>query len=195
MYSFLKGRVAYTDGGAVAIDVNGVGYEVFCTTRLLESVSEDEERTLYTHLAVKEDALTLYGFESRQEKAMFERMISISGIGPKAALSILSAMTIGEIAQAILISDVKAFSRVNGIGAKTAGRLVLELKDKVTVDDAATVLPGGAPYAASPESEAVDALMGLGYTRAAASAAVTAVQPLADTAEELTLMALKRLAM
>ena len=198
MYSFIRGKIAYTEQNAVILDVNGVGYHIFTTTRMTEEAAELAELQLYTILNVKEGEMSLYGFPTRQEKAMFEKLIAISGVGPKAALSILSAMTVQDIATALLSQDTKAFSKVNGIGPKTAGRIVLELKDKVDISDA---ISGEAPAAAisggavTPETEAAEALMGLGYSKAEAAAAVAAVSALGDTAEELTLMALKRLAM
>ena len=132
---------------------------------------------------------------------MFEKLISISGVGPKAAQSILSGMTVQDIATALLAQDAKAFSRVNGIGPKIAGRIILELKDRVDIADAIGSPKGGTVSAAvpagaeTPQTEAIEALMGLGYTKAEAVSAVNAVTALGDTAEELTLMALKRLAM
>lgn len=197
MYSFIRGKIAYTEQNAVILDVNGVGYHIFTTTRMTEAAAELAELQLYTILNVKEGEMSLYGFPTRQEKAMFEKLIAISGVGPKAALSILSAMTVQDIATALLSQDTKAFSKVNGIGPKTAGRIVLELKDKVDISDA---ISGEVPAAAvsgavTPETEAAEALMGLGIPKAEAAAAVAAVSALGDTAEELTLMALKRLAM
>ena len=131
---------------------------------------------------------------------MFEKLITINGVGPKAAMSILSAMTVQDIATALLSQDTKAFSRVNGIGPKTAGRIILELKDRVDIADAIGSPRGGtvsviAEGEVTPQTEAIEALMGLGYTKAEAVSAVNAVSALGDTAEELTLMALKRLAM
>lgn len=199
MYSFIRGNVAYIEDNAIDIDVNGVGYHIFTTKRTVEeAASEMGEMQLYTKFIVKEDEMSLYGFPTRQEKNMFEKLITINGVGPKAAMSILSAMTVQDIATALLSQDTKAFSRVNGIGPKTAGRIVLELKDRVDIADAigreerAPVTVSGA---ITPETEAAEALMGLGYSKAEAAAAVAAVSALGDTAEELTLMALKRLAM
>ena len=195
MYSFLRGKVAFIDGGAVALDVAGVGYKVYTTGRTLEAAAEAQDMLFYTLLIVKEDDMSIYGFETKQEKSMFERLISVSGVGPKAGLAILSQMTIGEIAQALLTADTRAFSRVNGIGPKTAGRIVLELKDKVNIEDAVFAPEQLGTGGATPQGEAVEALMGIGYTKAEAVGAVNAVSALADTAEDITLLALKRLAM
>lgn len=200
MYSFIRGQIAYIEENAVDLDVNGVGYHINTTARVVEeAASSMEEMMLYTVLIVKEDEMTLYGFPTRQEKSMFEKLIAISGVGPKAAMSILSTMTVQDVATALLSQDTKAFSKVNGIGSKIAGRIVLELKDRVDLVDALGGEPSApvtvANGAVTPETEAAEALMGLGYSRAEAVAAVAAVSALGDTAEELTLMALKRLAM
>lgn len=194
MYSFLRGKIAFIENLSVALDVSGVGFKVYTTARTLDSCAEKTDMLFYTHLVVKEDDISIYGFETRQEKMMFEKLISVSGVGPKAALAILSQMTIGDIGQALLVGDAKAFSKVNGIGPKTAARIILELKDKIDIEDvicADNVVPSGV----TAESEAVEALMGIGYTKAEAVNAVKAVSSLADTAEDLTLLALKRLAM
>ena len=148
---------------------------------------------LYTHLIVREDELSLYGFESEAGKQMFERLIGISGIGPKAGLAILSQMNPDEVARAVFAGDTSAFSKVSGIGKKTAERIVLELKDKL---DMSTALGSGAAVGVSAptaQEEAAEALTSLGYQKAEAVAAVRSVAALADTAEELILLALKRL--
>ncbi len=197
MFSFLRGNIVFTEEGCVALDVNGVGYKVAVTERTLENANKTTDMLLYTSLIVNgtDMSFSLYGFETRHEKNMFERLISVSGVGPKAGLAILSRMSLSEIAQALLAGDVKAFSKVNGIGPKTAGRIVLELKDKVDVEDVAADASGTPIGGVTPETEAVEALMGIGYSKAEAVSAVSAVSALADTAEDLTLMALKRLAM
>lgn len=197
MYAFIRGKVAFRGEGYLALEAAGVGYKVFVPAKLLEQAKVEEELLLYTYLVVREDELSLYGFFTQQDKAMFEKLIGISGIGPKVAMGVLSAMTAGEIAQAIFAADAKAFSRVGGIGAKTANRIVLELKDKVDIKEAlgSGVDNGiGAEETGSrPTAEAVEALMSLGYQKAEALKAVSAVVDLADSAEDLTLLALKRL--
>lgn len=196
MYAFIRGQVALLGNNFLAVDVSGVGYKIFVTNRLLSSAHVGDAVTLYTTMVVKEGELSLYGFLSEQEKSMFERLTGVSGVGPKSALSALSTLSLNEISMAVLASDVKAFSRVNGIGPKTAGRIVLELKDKIDMEDAVglDVADVDSPSAA-PEREAVEALMSLGYQRAEAVQAVAAVRNLADSTEDLTLMALKRLSL
>ena len=194
MYAFIRGKIALIGEQHLALDVSGVGYKISVTQRFLQQAKLGEEVVLYTHLIVREDDLSLYGFAAEQEKNMFERLIGISGVGPKAGMAILSSMTLNDIATAILSADARAFSKVNGIGPKTAGRIVLELKDKIDVSEAGG---GGvlAPAESTPVAEAMEALISLGYEKSEAVSAVSAVKDLADSAEDLTRMALKRLSL
>lgn len=194
MYAFIRGKIALIGEQHLALDVSGVGYKISATQRFLQQAKLGEEVVLYTHLIVREDDLSLYGFATEQEKNMFERLIGISGVGPKAGMAILSSMTLNDIATAILSADARAFSKVNGIGPKTAGRIVLELKDKIDVSEAV----GGeilASAESTPVAEAMEALISLGYEKSEAVSAVSAVKDLADSAEDLTRMALKRLSL
>ena len=193
MYAFFRGKIALLRENYVVVDSAGVGYKIFVTTRFLQQTVPGSEETLFTHLVVREDELSLYGFFSEQEKEMFERLVSISGIGPKVALAILSFFTHGEIASAVFASDASAFTKVSGVGKKTAERIVLELKDKVQVGEAFAGGMGVAEDAEMPANEAAQALVSLGYEKVDAVAAVQAVHALADTAEELIVLALKRL--
>lgn len=161
MYAFIRGKIALIGEQHLALDVSGVGYKISATQRFLQQAKLGEEVVLYTHLIVREDDLSLYGFAAEQEKNMFERLIGISGVGPKAGMAILSSMTLNDIATAILSADARAFSKVNGIGPKTAGRIVLELKDKIDVSEAV----GGeilASAESTPVAEAMEALISLG---------------------------------
>lgn len=187
MYAYIEGKLSYTGDNFAVIDCGGVGYLVSTTPKVISSGTIGQTLRLYTHLVVKEDDMSLYGFETSEDHAMFLRLISISGIGPKVGLAVLSAMSANEIASAVLSGDAKAFSRVNGVGGKTAERIVLELKDKKL-----SVI--GTSYSANPVNEAIEALIGLGYRASDASAAVSSVSALADSAEDLMLLALKKLA-
>lgn len=195
MYEFIRGKVAVIGENYLALEAGGIGYKIYGTQRFLQQAKEGRETTAYTYLVVREDELSLYGFKSMGERDMFLKLISVSGVGPKAGLAILSTLTTEEIARAVIAADQKAFSRVSGVGPKTAARIVLELKDKVEVGDA--VMSGVLEEAggATAVSDAVEALIGLGYQKAEALSAVSAVRELADTTEELTLLALKRLGM
>ena len=195
MFAFISGKAAYVENQYVAINAGGVGYKVFAPTRTLDEITVGQDLLLYTVLLVREDDMSLYGFADRQEKDMFEKLLTVSGVGPKVALAMLSQLTLAEIAQAALSGDNKAFSRVSGVGPKLAGRLVLEMKDKISAGDVAGYTVGMAdPGGASAVSEAIEALVSLGYTRSDAMSAVADVKELADTAEELTLIALRRMA-
>lgn len=195
MYEFIRGEISAVGENYLAVETGGIGYKIFAAQRFLQQAKKGVRVTIYTYLVVREDELSLYGFSSQSERDMFLKLISVSGVGPKAGLAILSTLSAEEIARAIIAADQKAFSRVSGIGPKTAARLVLELKDKVDVGEA--ILGGALEEAVSGTavSDAVEALIGLGYQKAEALSAVSAVRELADTTEELTLMALKRLGM
>lgn len=191
MYAYVSGKAAQVGANYVVIDAGGVGYMVYTNSFSAGSVAAGGDAKLYTHLIVREDELSLYGFATVEEKAMFEKLISISGIGPKVALSILSALKVADIASAVVSANAAAFETVSGVGKKTAQRLVLELKEKVGIAD--TVGAGTFAAAGNKVEEAAEALMGLGYPRAEALTAIAAVQNLGDTAEDLVLLALKRI--
>ena len=195
MYEFIKGELCAIGENYLAVEAGGIGYKIFATQRFLQQAKKGQQTTVYTYLVVREDELSLYGFQSLGERDMFLKLISVSGVGPKAGLAILSTLNTEEIARAILAADQKAFSRVSGVGPKTAARIVLELKDKVEVEDAILGSIAAETEGAGAVSDAVEALMGLGYQKAEALSAVSAVRERADTTEELTLLALKRLGM
>jgi len=190
MYAYISGRLAEKGNDYVVIDAHGVGYRIFTNTNALSNLPA-ENAQLFTHFVVKENEQSLYGFMTEQEKEMFEKLISISGVGPKMALSVLTTLGVSEVASAIISSDISAFTPVSGVGKKIAERIILELREKVSNDNLLAELGGTA--AANPEIEAVNALVSLGYKRAEALKAITSVKSLGDTTEELILLALKRL--
>ena len=193
MYYYVNGTVAEIDAGLAVIDCSGVGYACATTNYTLSQLKKGAPAKLYTYLNVREDAMELFGFYSREEKRMFERLRSVSGVGPRMALSILSSMPLNDLSIALVAGDAAALTRVPGIGKKTAQRLVLELRDKV--DDAE--LTGQSAAAAAPagsaESEAIAALMALGYASSEAARAVSAVAGKAAKADEMIFLALKSL--
>lgn len=198
MYAYLRGTVGMTGENTIVVDCGGVGYEVLTTKTAAAKSKAGDEVTIYTYLAVREDDMTLYGFPSMEEKAMFRQLTGISGIGPKAGLAILSEMSVSDVASAAISGDAKAFSRVSGIGKKTADRIVLELKDKMDVKMAVSAEGSAAadrPQERGAAQDAVDGLIGLGYTKAEAVAAVNTVKELADTPEDIMILALKRIGM
>ena len=135
MISFLKGNKVEIDASKVVIDVNGVGYKVNISLRTFSKIKDLKNLQIYTHLHVKEDAHTLYGFYNKIERNTFLSLVSISGVGPSTAIVILSSLSADELKLAILDSDVNKIKSVKGIGLKTAERIILELKDKINIDE------------------------------------------------------------
>lgn len=158
MIGHLKGKLISAKPTRILLDVNGVGYLVNISINTFEEISDKKEISLFIHTGVKEDSITLYGFSTESEKDMFELLISVNGIGPKIALSILSGIKTDDLKSAIYSSDVSRIVSVPGIGRKTAERMVLELKSKI---DSVTIDKSG--YHPDVRSEAVAALCTLGY--------------------------------
>ncbi|MDY6294778.1 MAG: Holliday junction branch migration protein RuvA, partial [Schwartzia succinivorans] len=131
MIGFLRGRVAHLLADCCLLDVGGVGYRVYIASATRSRLHMGEEATLFTHLSVREDALTLYGFYSQEEYDIFQQLISVSGIGPKVALGILSAISVDKLCAAIHGQQLTVLTKLPGIGKKSAQRLILELKDKI----------------------------------------------------------------
>ena len=193
MYAYISGEVVQKAANYAVIDVNGVGYLIYTDSFSLGNLKTGTQGKLYTYLKVAEDDMTLYGFATVEQKAMFEKLLSISGVGPKAAAAVLSSMRVNDIAAAVISNDDKAFTNVPGIGKKTAQRLVLELKEKVDFDMAVGEGFDMSEVSQDAAAEAAAALAGLGYNRQEAVAAIAAVKSLGDTAEELVALALKRM--
>lgn len=160
MISHLSGQVKFKNDKSLTLDVNGVGYELRISALVLEKLKIGEQKNFFTHLYVREDAMELYGFESLDEKKFFELLISVSGVGPKSAMQVLSIAKLTEIKKAILRSDPTLLRKVSGIGQKTAERIVVELKNKL--ED----LPLGDEKInlAATDSGAFEALQTLGYS-------------------------------
>lgn len=197
MYAHIRGTLTEKNADSVVIDASGVGYELSVSANTLASCPQaGEEAKLFCYLSVREDAMELFGFSSREEKKMFLRLIGVSGIGPKTALGVLSALSVKDLSIALVTGDAQALSRAPGIGKKTAQRLVLELKDKVENEDLTG--PGGAApiknIAGAGEAEAIEALMSLGYPASEAAKAVAAVSGQATKTDEILRLALKNMA-
>lgn len=160
MISRLTGTVIETTDKYIILDVNGIGYKVFCGIDTLAQISEGAKSSLFTYLAVREDALDLYGFPSSEELHFFELLISVSGIGPKSALGILGVASTETLKKAIATGDTGYLTKVSGIGRKTAEKIVLELRDKLRAH-ADTKDTGGSLRA---ESDVIEALKSLGYS-------------------------------
>lgn len=168
MIGFLRGRVAYTFPDYCFLDVHDVGYRVFISHQTRNQISVGTEVMLYIHTHVREDAILLYGFFSQEEYDLFQHLICISGIGPKVAQGILSAITANEFYHLIHRKDVKAITKLPGIGKKTAERIILELKDKLSassfdVSDVADETAALGDAMGDMVSEAIEALLSLGF--------------------------------
>ena len=205
MFYYISGKLAHLEPTVAVIDAGGIGYKLTISgtthAALPHHLTTQEAPTvkLYTYMAVREDGIELFGFSSEDELSSFKLLITVSGVGPKAAISILSELTPAKLAIAICSDDKKAISRANGIGPKTAARIILELKDKlkgeafidtdgsITAEELSTSTPSGK------RKDAEDALAVLGYSRSEASAALRTINT--DTLEvnEIIRQALKKL--
>ncbi|HIR79085.1 MAG TPA: Holliday junction branch migration protein RuvA [Candidatus Egerieenecus merdigallinarum] len=199
MYAFIEGKVCEKNAGELILLAGGVGYQINCSMNTLAAAPAlGETMRCYTYLSVREDAMELFGFASREEKRMFLSLTGVSGVGPKMALALLGSMPLKELNLAILLGDVTALSRAPGIGKKTAQRIALELKDKVSQEDVSAVSVGGAApvqsMAADCVTEALEALQALGYTPAEARNAVQSVRDQSDKTDELIKLALRSMA-
>lgn len=204
MFYYISGKLALLEPNLAVLDVGGIGYKLTVSGTTYDamppnrSVKEPPTVKLYTHLAVREDDIELFGFATETELATFKLLITVSGVGPKAAMSILSFLTPEKFALAVCTDDKKTISKANGIGPKTAARIILELKDKLmkeNPDAGVASLPIAAPTAkgAGKLHEATDALMVLGYSRAEALAALKDIDTAAMELEEIIRLSLKKL--
>lgn len=179
MYAYIEGRLEEKTAGALIVEAGGIGYEITCTQSALANAPQVNETVrVYTYLCVRDDAMELLGFQNAEEKRMFLRLTSVSGVGPKTALGILSAMPLKDLTLALMTGDITMLSRAPGIGKKTAQRLALELKDKLSADDFSVVDASGTfmPQQNMEQgavAEAIDALLSLGYTQQEAARAVS----------------------
>ena len=195
MIAFVKGRLAHKEATHVIIEVNGIGYEVFISLATYSKIKDEESCMLHTHFHVKEDNQALYGFLSVSDKENFLDLISISGIGPNTAMVMQSSLSTSEIKTAIINEDVKTIQQIKGIGAKTAQRVVLELKDKLRKEGFSaenTQIPGD--YNNNLRAEALSALVMLGINRNTAQKSIETVLRNSDnniTLEELIKRALQ----
>lgn len=187
MIAYIRGRLEYVEPeeGLAVLEAGGIGYQILLSGKDLELLpSAGEEVRLYTYLQVREDAFVLYGFFTREDRKLFGQLIGVSGIGPKGALGILSALSADDLRFAVLADDAKAIAKAPGIGLKTAKKLILELRDKLSLEEAfearlageqarETAVPSGLTDA---RNEAVEALTALGYSASEALKAVRRVE-------------------
>ena len=187
MISYIKGPLTAIEEDVIVVEAGGVGMGIHVPLSVLDRLPGiGREVTVYTYFQVREDAMSLYGFLNRQDRDMFRQLIGVNGVGPKAALGILSTMTPDDLRMAIVTGDAKAISRAPGIGPKTAQRLILDLKDKISMEEMlgnlALPCDGGASaalgtaYMGEAAKEAVQALVALGYSNMEANKAVKQVE-------------------
>ena len=172
MIAYIQGYLDYKSPAYVIIEANGIGYQINISLNTYENIKDLNEARLYTHLQIKEDAHSLYGFADPKEKEMFLLLISISGVGAATGINILSSISIKDIHRAILHEDIVSLNSVKGIGAKTAKRIILELKDKMVkldVDDSPELIPSEDNIV---KDEALQALITLGFTKGSAEKAI-----------------------
>jgi Holliday junction DNA helicase RuvA len=190
MISSVRGTVVHVEPDSVVVEVGGVGLSVAVTPQVARSSHVGAVLRLHTSLIVREDALSLFGFEERDELTVFTQLLSVTGVGPKSALGVLSALTVPQIADAVAGDDDAAFRRVSGIGPKTAKLIVLQLAGKIVARRPA--LPGRADAPAVP-AQVVQALVGLGWSERVAAEAVETVAADASDAERISVPGLLRL--
>lgn len=194
MIAFLTGRVVRKAASHALLEVGGVGYKLAMSTCSLAALpAEGDEVTVWTYLYVREDELSLFGFESEAEKESFEQLITVTGVGPKVALATLSALSPEALAQAVASDDVAMISTVPGIGKKTAQRIILDLKDKLGIPDLGSAAARGSGAGAA-LAETTDALLSMGFSAAEVAAAVKGFEGTGSSdAQALLKYALRRL--
>ena len=207
MYYYIRGELVASTLNMAVVDAGGVGYKMTVSENTYRSLPRRTDKnptvTLYTYLSVREDGVELFGFESERELSSFKMLLSVSGVGPKAAMSILSLLTPEKFALAVCTEDKKTISKASGIGPKTAARIILELRDKLmketSIDEdlSTAVLDHSAEAAGAPArgkmSEAMDALLVLGYSRAEAQNALKTIDTQTLALEDVIKEALKKL--
>lgn len=193
MYYYIKGELVLRKDSFAVIDNGGVGYKLYASEKTLDSFREGDRVTLYTYLNVHEDVFDLYGFATEDENSMFLNLLSVSGVGPKAALAVLSVATPKELALAVITKNVKLLTQASGVGAKMAQRIILELADRLKNSK---ILPEGEngekSISTSAQGEAVSALIVLGYSQNEAKSAVSGIDETLKT-EEIVRLALAKL--
>lgn len=204
MFQYISGQLADITPTAAVIDVGGIGYKLTVSGNSYEALARStaDKVKLYTYLAVREDGIELFGFHSEAELSTFKMLLTVSGVGPKAAISILSLLTPEKFALAVCTDDKKAISKASGIGPKTAARIILELKDKLAkqtdIDSSlqSAISSGGgytSPTSSGKLAEAQDALSVLGYSRSESQRVLASIDTQSMSLEDIIKEALKRL--
>lgn len=201
MYSYIKGILEETEEGQIVVDNHGIGYQILTPANIFDYLpTVGTQVKIYTYLHVKEDGISLFGFPTREDLSVFRLLLRVNGIGPKGALGILSALTTDELRFAVLSGDAKAIAKAPGIGAKSAQRIILELKDKINLEDVLTEKAGSREEGTSSgfhavKNEALQALTALGYSSSEALSAISKIEISEDMDVESVLKAaLKQMA-
>ncbi|MBR4420631.1 MAG: Holliday junction branch migration protein RuvA [Clostridia bacterium] len=196
MIGYIKGKVIGNTDNTILLENGGIGYEITCSVSAFSKMMQDREGALYTYLQVRDDGISLFGFISQEEKNMFLKLISVSGVGAKMGITVLSGMSLKDLAVAIATSDVKGLSKIKGLGKKSAERIILELRESVSAIEANSTEKIVSNIVANADGEnGIMALMSLGYNRSTAVKAVNlAIEQGATTVEEIIAVALRSLA-
>ena len=197
MLAYIKGTITDIGSDESIVETGGVGFLVFTSSQATTRLTKNQQAIIYTHLNVREDDMSLFGFLTKEERSVFRMLINVSGVGPKSALSILSCLSVDELRMAVLSDDYKAIAKANGIGPKTAQRLIIELRDKFHLEDVLDSYEENTTDTSVPEdliSEAAMALSSLGYSNVEALRAIKKV-PNSEgmTVEQLLKAALKNI--
>ena len=200
MFYYLSGKITVLEAGLAVVDCGGVGYACHCSTYTQSQLRVGEEKRLYTHVNVKEDAFDIYGFSGREELRLFELLTGVTGVGPASALAILSVLSPDQLTLAILTGDEKAMTRAKGVGAKSAKRIILELKDKIGGELDFSAGSGTAGLSAPVQDSgkvalAAAALAELGYSQTEAAAALKGADAEKLSVEELVRFGLRAMVM
>ena len=195
MYDYINGIVAGKGHNELVVEAGGVGYSLYCSLNTMQdALPVGEMMRVYTYLNVTQDGITLFGFATKEEREMFLRLTTVSGIGPKTAIGILGSMSMRDLTLAIVMGDTAVLSRAPGIGKKTAQRIALELKEQISSDEVeglSAFVPGAAAAVSQsdPITEAMIALQSLGYTQGEAMQALSSVKDKSDQPDELVRLA------
>ena len=199
LFAYIRGKLEYRHNEYIVVEANGVGYKIYTSLSTIQNVETGNEVKIYTHLYVREDIMSLYGFLTQEELRMFELLLGVSGVGPKAAISVISSMSPSKFGLAVITDDYKSLTKAQGIGTKMSQRIILELKDKIDKSDLVNVCGGKGEATQlgkdnSCVSEAISALVVLGYTASEASKAVASIYSEEMELESIIKNALKVLA-
>ncbi len=199
MIAYIKGTIEHITDNSLIIENNGIGYHVYVSNNTLSDAKQGEQTKIHTYMNVKEDGITLYGFKTEEEMNMFQLLITVSGIGPKVALMMLSSLTPSQVALAIITDDVNTLTKCQGVGKKTAQRVALELRDKIKTEDAMMVDITGAQQTIefaskdAAKQDAIEALIALGFSRSESVKHVLAVSVDGMSADQMIKGALKKI--